>query len=81
EEALCRLLKQIHILKSVGTSIILSCAGIGSRLWLGKTKALIEINSKSLIDYQISNFKNIEDIRIVIGYQANEVISEALSIR
>ncbi|ABO46499.1 HAD-IB family phosphatase [Francisella tularensis] len=81
EEALCRLLKQIHILKSLGKSIILSCAGIGSRLGLGKTKALIEINSKSLIDYQLSNFKNIEDIRIVIGYQANEVISAALSIR
>ncbi|MDE4980341.1 2-C-methyl-D-erythritol 4-phosphate cytidylyltransferase, partial [Francisella tularensis subsp. holarctica] len=62
-------------------SIILSCAGIGSRLGLGKTKALIEIKSKSLIDYQLSNFKNIEDIRIVIGYQANEVISAALSIR
>ncbi|MDE5018995.1 hydrolase, partial [Francisella tularensis subsp. holarctica] len=51
------------------------------RLGLGKTKALIEINSKSLIDYQLINFKNIEDIRIVIGYQANEVISASLSIR
>ncbi|MDE4994540.1 hydrolase, partial [Francisella tularensis subsp. holarctica] len=68
-------------LKSLGKSIILSCAGIGSRLGLVKTKALIEINSKSLIDYQLSNFKNIEYIRIVIGYQANEVISAALSIR
>ncbi|MDR2410466.1 MAG: NTP transferase domain-containing protein [Bacteroidales bacterium] len=62
-------------------SIILSCAGIGSRLGLGQTKALININGKALIAWQLETLKDVEDIRIVVGYQANDVISEVLKYR
>jgi choline kinase len=62
-------------------SIVISCAGIGSRLGLGQTKALININGKSLIAWQLELFKNAEDIRIVVGYEANEVIKEVLQYR
>lgn len=62
-------------------SIILSCAGIGSRLGLGKTKALMDICGKSLISWQLENFKNIEDLRIVVGFQAAEVIREVRKYR
>jgi HAD superfamily phosphoserine phosphatase-like hydrolase len=78
--ALYRLLDQIVDPKE-GTSLVLSCAGIGSRLGLDKTKALIEIENKKLIHHQLEAFKAVEDIRIVIGYQANSVIEAALQVR
>lgn len=62
-------------------SVVISCAGIGSRLGLGQTKALIKINGESLISQQLSLLKEVEDIRIVIGFQANDVIREVKRIR
>lgn len=66
---------------STSKSIIISCAGIGSRLGLGKTKALMNICGRSLISWQLENFKDIEDIRVVVGYQASEVIAEVRKYR
>jgi hypothetical protein len=80
ENSLYKLLNQIREEKK-GLSVVLTCAGIGSRLGLDKTKALIELNGKSLISYQLESLKSIEDIRIVIGYQADSIIKEVLSIR
>ena len=37
-------------------SVVITCAGIGSRLGLGTTKALIDINGKSLIHWQLDLF-------------------------
>ena len=62
-------------------SVVISCAGIGSRLGLAKTKALIKIKDKPLIVWQLEMLKNVRDIRIVIGYQANDVIKEVLQYR
>lgn len=62
-------------------SVVISCAGIGSRLGLATTKALVNINGKSLIAWQLELLKDIEDVRIVIGFQANDVIKEVLKYR
>lgn len=62
-------------------SVIISCAGIGSRLGLSKTKALININGRSLISWQLELFKNVEDLRIVVGFQAQDVIKEVCKYR
>lgn len=62
-------------------SVIISCAGIGSRLGLGQTKALIKIEGKSLIRWQLELLKEIKDIRIVVGFQSNDVIEEVLKFR
>lgn len=62
-------------------SVIISCAGIGSRLGLATTKALINIEGKPLIAWQLELLKDIEDIRIVVGFQANDVINEVLKYR
>lgn len=62
-------------------SVIISCAGIGSRLGLGTTKALIKIEGKTIIQWQLELFKDIEDIRIVVGFQAAEVIAEVKKYR
>ena len=66
---------------SSSKSIVISCAGIGSRLGLAKTKALININGRSLIAWQLELLKDIDDIRIVVGFQANDVIDEVRKIR
>src|SRR5690348_13131014 len=66
---------------SAAKSIVISCAGIGSRLGLGQTKALIKINGKCLIIWQLELFKDIEDVRIVVGYQARDIVKEVLKYR
>jgi choline kinase len=62
-------------------SVVLSCAGIGSRLGLSKTKALMDIGGKTLIARQLEMFRDVDDLRIVIGYQGTEVIREVLKYR
>ena len=62
-------------------SIVICCAGIGSRLGLGTTKALLEIEGRSLIAWQLELFKDVEDVRVVVGYQASEVVKEVLKFR
>jgi len=80
EQALLRILNQI-ITPQQGKSLVLSCAGIGSRLGLGQTKALVNINNKPLIYWQLEQFSTLDDIRIVIGYQANDIIEAVLKFR
>lgn len=62
-------------------SVVISCAGIGSRLGLGLTKALVKINGRSLISWQLELFKDVPDLRIVVGFQANDIIEEVLKYR
>ena len=62
-------------------SVVISSAGIGSRLGLGLTKALLQINGRSLISWQLEQFKDVEDLRIVVGFQANDIIEEVLKYR
>jgi choline kinase len=62
-------------------SVVLSCAGIGSRLGLGQTKALIDIGGRPLIHWQLELFRDVEDLRIVVGYEANSIINAVLEKR
>ncbi len=62
-------------------SVVISCAGIGSRLGLGQTKALIDIHGKPLIAWQLEMFREVEDLRIAVGYQAADVVAEVLKYR
>ena len=60
---------------SISRTIIISCAGMGNRLGIGITKALVMIDGKPLILHQLEHLKNEKDIRIVVGYQAEKVIN------
>ena len=80
ESALCRLLHQIQA-NPPGKSVVISCAGVGSRLGLGQTKSLIKIHGQSILHHQLDAFKNVEDVRIVVGFQSQELIQEALRKR
>lgn len=55
-------------------TIIISCAGMGTRLGIGQTKALVDVAGKPLIIRQLEMLKECEDVRIVVGYQAEKVI-------
>ncbi len=59
---------------SISKTVIISCAGMGTRLGLESTKALIDICGEPLILRQLKMLDNVEDIRIVVGYQAERVI-------
>ena len=80
ETALIRLLNQI-LEPRFGKSIVITCAGIGSRLGLAKTKALIELNGIPLIHHQLEQLKPVNDIRIVVGFQAAQVVRAVLEVR
>lgn len=81
ETALVRQMKQLCGEYSAEKSVVISCAGIGSRLGLGLTKALVQINGSSLISWQLKLFKDVEDVRIVIGFQGGEIIQEVRKYR
>ena len=81
EQALCRQLRQLCGEHGKEKSVVVSCAGIGSRLGLGQTKALVQINGSSLISWQLKLFKDVEDLRIVIGFQGGEIIEEVMKYR
>lgn len=59
---------------SISRTIIIGCAGMGNRLGLGVTKALVDVDGKPLIIRHLEQLANEEDIRIVVGYQAEKVI-------
>ncbi|MEM9583830.1 MAG: HAD-IB family phosphatase [Pseudomonadota bacterium] len=83
EAALLRLLGAMLIERPSkhGHSLVLSCAGVGSRLGLNSTKALINFRDRPLIQWQIESFGEINDIRVVVGYQASQVIRAVRAIR
>lgn len=81
ETALVRQMKQLCGEYSTEKSVVISCAGIGSRLGLGLTKALVQINGSSLISWQLKLFKDVKDVRIVIGFQGGEIIQEVRKYR
>ena len=59
----------------VSRTVIISCAGMGNRLGLGTTKALVEVEGKPLIMHHLQKLKDESDIRVVVGYQAEKVIN------
>ncbi len=62
-------------------TIIISCAGMGTRLGIGSTKALVDICGKPMIIRQLEMLDEVEDVRIVVGYQAQKVIDVAKEYR
>ena len=56
------------------TTVIICCAGKGTRLGLGLPKCLVSIDGKPLIIHQLELLQDCDDIRIVLGYKAESVI-------
>jgi HAD superfamily phosphoserine phosphatase-like hydrolase len=83
ETSLVRLLEQMArpLTNDNRSTLVLSCAGVGSRLGLNSTKALINFEGKPHIAWQIESFAEIDDLRVVVGFQAADVIEAALKSR
>lgn len=62
-------------------TIIISCAGIGTRLKMNTPKALIDICGKPLLIRSLEMLNDVTDIRIVVGYKADEVVKIAKNYR
>lgn len=65
----------------VSQTIVISSAGMGSRLGIGSTKALIDIDGKPLILRQLELLRDYGDVRVVVGYQAQQVIDTVRAYR
>lgn len=53
--------------------VIICAAGNGSRLGLGITKCLVEVEGKKIIDWQLEALEGFE-VYIVVGFQADKVM-------
>lgn len=62
-------------------TVVICCAGMGTRLGIGSTKALIDIYGKPLIVRLLELLDGYDDIRIVVGFQAEKVIEVVNNIR
>lgn len=66
---------------SVKKTIVISCAGRGTRLGVNKTKALVEIDGKPIIIRQLEMLNDYDDIRVIVGYQKEMVIDTVKAFR
>lgn len=62
-------------------TVIICCAGMGTRLGIGTTKALIDIDGKPLIIRLLEKLDQYDDIRIVVGFNYESVIKTVRSYR
>ena len=58
-------------------TVIICCAGMGTRLGIGTTKALVDIAGEPLIIRELKLLREFDDIRVVVGFDAERVISVA----
>ena len=68
-------------MSEMNTTVIICCAGMGTRLGIGTTKALLHVDGKPLIIHQLESLEEFDDVRIVVGYQADKVIETVNSYR
>ena len=60
---------------------IISAAGMGTRLGLNMPKCLLKFSGTTIIQHQLELLKDIEDVRIVVGFMEEDVIKVVKSIR
>jgi len=61
--------------------VVISAAGIGSRLGLNKPKCLVEVAGRTLLDYHIQRLAWAETVWLVVGFHEEEVIEQAMQLR
>lgn len=60
---------------------VIAAAGLGSRLGHGKPKCLVEIDGVKILKHLLSLLKDVDDVRVVVGFEEKMVVSEIRSIR
>ena len=62
-------------------NVVICSAGVGSRLGLDMPKCLAPIEGRPLIHWQLDLLQDIENVIIVVGYQASQVMKAVLEKR
>ena len=66
---------------TVSKTVVISCAGMGKRLGLGTSKCLVDVAGESLIMRNLKMLDGVDDVRIVVGFQAEKVIEAVNAYR
>lgn len=61
-------------------TVIIAAAGIGGRLGAGLPKCLVNVCGHMIFEYQLRAFEWADDIRIVVGYQAETVVRKISAV-
>ena len=69
------------MMKPNNTTVIICAAGMGTRLGIGTTKALVDIDGVPLIIRQLELLRAFDDVRIIVGFQAERLISVVKEFR
>jgi choline kinase len=64
-----------------GKTVVMNCAGKGTRLGFGHPKCLIDVHGEPLIGRQLACLGAADDVRVVVGFQAQRVIDTVLRYR
>lgn len=62
-------------------TIIISCAGMGTRLGAGVPKAIVDVAGKPIIIRQLECLNDYSDVRVVVGFQADKVMETVKNYR
>jgi choline kinase len=63
-------------------TVVIAAAGIGSRLGMNLPKALVDIHGRTVLERLLTDcLADVKDIRLVVGFRADEVMAHARSIR
>lgn len=62
-------------------SVVISAAGLGTRLGLNRPKALVEVRGKPLLQWQLEMLRDVEDVIVVAGFQAHAVVELVRDLR
>ncbi len=62
-------------------NVVICAAGLGSRLGLDMPKCLVKLGKHRLIYYLLDILRDIENVRIVVGFKEEDVIDYVKSIR
>jgi choline kinase len=65
----------------VPATVVVNAAGLGSRMGLDRPKALLPIDDRPLIAWQLAMLRDVQDVRVVVGYQAAEVTDAVFAVR
>lgn len=60
---------------------VIAAAGMGKRLGFDMPKPLLQICDKTLIEYQLDILKNVENVYVIVGFRAEDVINYVRTIR
>lgn len=61
--------------------VVIPAAGLGSRLGMGVPKALVWLCGRPLIHWQLDLLREMEEVRVVVGFNAPEVIEAVRAVR